>query len=132
MIRFIAALFLLITMSLQASADDSAASPTSLTMGSWVCKSPEVYEKIIAELATGELSPFKLASKHETDCLYMDDDNLEDMLAPYVKVLTEEGDKTQVSFFVEFYKRVEFLHRQIKHVKFVGWTATENIVPLYN
>ena len=62
----------------------------------------------------------------------MDDDNLEDMLPPFVTVLGEDGDKSQVSFFVEFYKRIEFLHRQIKHVKFVGWTASDNVVLMFN
>lgn len=114
------------------SANDSETSPTSLSLGSWVCDSPEAYEAIVTEQQSGELSPFKLAKKHEESCIYMDDDNLEDMLAPYVTVLNEEEDKTKVSFFVEFYKKVEFLHRQIKHVKFVGWTSSDNVVPLFN
>jgi hypothetical protein len=61
----------------------------------------------------------------------MDDDNLEDMMAPYVSVLGEDGEMTKVAFFIEFYKRIEFLHRQITHVRFVGWTASENVKPLH-
>jgi len=128
----IAVLFTLTFSGLSFASDDSETNPTSLSLGTWVCKSPQIYETIVAEQATSDLSAFKLAKKYEADCIYMDDDNLEDMLPPYVTVLGEEGDKSRVSFFVEFYKRIEFLHRQIKHVKFTGWTASENIVALYN
>lgn len=122
-----AALCAALSLSIQAQESN----PWSLKEGSWVCASPEAYEMVSAAQSSGK-SPFALQKTHRESCLYMDDDNLEDMLAPFVMLHGEEGDKTKVAFFVEFYKKVEFLHRQIKHVKFVGWTATENVKRMYD
>jgi len=60
-------------------------------------------------------------------CIYMDDDNLEDLMAPYVTVLTRQAQKVKVSFTVEFYKRIQYLHRRITRVTYSGWTDVENL-----
>ena len=40
-----------------------------------------------------------------------------------------EGDKVKVTFMVEFYKKIEYLHRKITRITFVGWTHEDNLVP---
>jgi hypothetical protein len=103
--------------------------PFTLELGSWVCDTPEDYDKAVATQKEGSKSVMKLASEFfdQGICIYMDDENLEDMMAPYVKIIEQQGDRTKVSFFVDFYKRIAMLHRQIKQVKFVGWTDSKNI-----
>jgi hypothetical protein len=122
--------FLVILLGLSVtSAYAAEEGPFTLEMGSWVCQTPEDYDNAVAAQKEGSKSAFKLAKElfEQNLCIYMDDDNLEDMLAPYVKIIETQGDKTKVSFFIEFYKRIAMLHRQIKHVKFIGWTDTKNI-----
>ena len=103
--------------------------PFTLRLGSWVCKTPEAYDSAISQQKQ-EPNVWKLSKQlfDEGSCIYMDDDTLEDMLAPYVVPHEQQGDKTKVSFFIEFYKRVAMLHRKIQQVKFIGWTDTNNIV----
>ena len=106
--------------------------PQTLKLGSWVCDSPQSYDAAVTAQRAGDKQLWDLRKELENNCLYMDDDNLEDMLAPYVTVLEQQGDKVKVSFFVVFYKRIAMLHRKIDHVKFIGWTDAGNVKSLYN
>ncbi len=108
----------------------SAAGAEAMTfkLNSWVCQSPETYDQVAAEMSNRQRSLSSLMETYKSSCVYMDDDNIEDMLPPFVKVLGTEGNKTKVSFFVEFYKKFNVLHAKITHVRFVGWTAAENVL----
>ena len=119
-------LFMMFSASSIQAADEG---PFTLELGSWVCKTAEDYDNAVAAQKAGAQSVFKLAKElfDQQLCIYMDDDNLEDMMAPYVTILETQGDKTKVSFFIEFYQRIEMLHRKISHVKFIGWTDTKNV-----
>jgi hypothetical protein len=59
--------------------------------------------------------------------MYVDDEYLEDMMAPFVQVLDRQGEKIKVSFTVEFYKRIATLHRRITRVTYAGWTDAGNL-----
>ena len=60
-------------------------------------------------------------------CIFVDDEILEDMLAPWVRVLGQEGDQVQVAFTVEYYQRLNIIHRRFSRVQFTGWTDTNNL-----
>lgn len=112
---------------LLATGTASGAEAMTFRLNSWVCQSPETYDQVAAEMSNRQRSLSSLMEAYKSSCVYMDDDNIEDMLPPFVKVLGTEGNKAKVSFFVEFYKKFNVLHAKISHVRFVGWTATENV-----
>lgn len=103
--------------------------PFILEMGSWVCDTPEDYDKAVSAQQEGSKSVFQLAKElfDQGSCIYVDDDMLEDIMAPYVSIVEQQGEKSKVWFFVEYYKRIEMLHRQIRQVKYVGWTDHKNL-----
>ena len=43
------------------------------------------------------------------------------------QLLSRQGDRVKVSFTIEFYKRIEYLHRRITRVTYAGWTAAGNL-----
>ena len=84
--------------------------PYLLHEGTWVCESPAAYDQALAEQAKTngykELMALKDRLLEAKRCMYLDDDDIEDMMAPYVEVLERDGDKIKVTFTIEFYKRV--------------------------
>ena len=111
-----------------------AEAPQTLVDGSWVCRTPEAYDQAVEAERQGQgktLSKLRAQLLEKQLCMYVDDEYLEDLMAPYVKVLTRQGDKVHVSFSVEFYKRIEFLHRKITRVRYAGWTAAGNLRNFY-
>jgi hypothetical protein len=105
--------------------------PYLLEEGTWVCVTPEAYDQAMAE--QGKISGFQelMALKDRMLeaklCQYVDDDDIEDMMAPFVEVIERQGDKIKVTFTIEFYKKLAELHRSFNRVKFAGWTAEERL-----
>jgi hypothetical protein len=62
-------------------------------------------------------------------CMYIDNTYLESMMAPFVTVLDQQGDKVRVSFTVQSTKRIQTLHRQISRITYAGWTDMVNLRP---
>lgn len=99
--------------------------------GSWVCSTPEAYDAAVAEQRNGggaDLERLKAQLLDAKLCMYVDEEYVEKMMVPYAQILERQGEKVKVSFTVEFRKRLEFLHRQIKRVTFGGWTDRSNLV----
>jgi hypothetical protein len=105
--------------------------PYLLEEGTWLCVTPADYDKAIAEQAKINGYPELMALNERLveakSCILIDDEHIEDMLAPFVTVVERQGDKIKVEFWVEFYKRQAELHRAWTHVKFSGWTAEERL-----
>lgn len=59
----------------------------------------------------------------------IDDEDIEDMLAPFVLVTERQDEKIKVRFEVEFYKRIAYLHRNFARVRFAGWTHEDRLKP---
>lgn len=111
-----------------------AADPQTLKEGSWVCHTPEAYDQAIEsekKRQGKDLEALKQQLLDQKLCMYVDDDTLEDMMAPWVKVLSQQGDRVKVAFTVEFYKRLDMLHRQFSRVQFTGWTDAGNVTLYY-
>ena len=64
-------------------------------------------------------------------CTYIAADDVEDILAPFVTVTDRQGDRVKVSFTVEFYKKIEYLHRRITRITYAGWTGAGNLTNAY-
>ena len=109
-----------------ASDDDG---PYVLEEGSFVCVSPEAYGQAI-ERAESAKSRFKLAKEltKEKLCIMVDEEDIEDMMAPFVLVTEEKGDLIKVQYEVEFYKRIAYLNRAFARLIFAGWTHRDNMM----
>ncbi|HYZ25308.1 MAG TPA: hypothetical protein VE597_00215 [Geminicoccaceae bacterium] len=123
------ALPLAVTTMLGATAADGP--PYLLHEGTWVCASPETYDQALAEQAKTngykELMALEERLLAEKACMLVDDDDIEDMMAPFVEVVERQGDKIKVTFTVEFYKRVNSVQARFRRVKFSGWTAEDRL-----
>ena len=78
--------------------------PHTLLTGSWVCVSQDVYGKAAAGKRAGkDVQALRQELRNEDGhelCIFVDDEILEDMLAPWVRVLGQEGGQVQVAFTV--------------------------------
>ena len=102
----------------------------TLREGSWVCTTPEAYDLAIAEQRkpNSDLGDMKKRFLAEKLCIYADAEFVEKMMVPFAKVLERQGNKVKVTFIVQYRKSIEFLHRQISRVTFVGWTDVGNLL----
>jgi hypothetical protein len=105
--------------------------PYLLHEGTWICTTPETYDQALAEQAKTngykELMALEERLLAEKACMLVDDDDIEDMMAPFVEVVERQGDKIKVTFTVEFYKRVNSIQARFRRVKFSGWTAEDRL-----
>ena len=105
--------------------------PHTLLSNSWVCVSQGAYEQAAAGQSAGkgvEALRQQLRDEEGLDlCIHVDNEMLEDMLAPWVKLLGQEGDQIQVAFTVEYYQRISVVHRRFSRVQFTGWTGAGNL-----
>jgi hypothetical protein len=101
----------------------------TLKEGSWLCDTPQSYDRAVAEQrsANGDLEALKKRLLDAKQCIYIDGDFVERMMVPYAKVLERQDGKVKVTFTVKFRKRVEF-RRQASWVNFVGWTDAANLL----
>jgi hypothetical protein len=131
MTRIVLALALLAVAVGAAQARATKGPPYLLEDGTWICATPEDYDRAIAEQAKingyPELKALKERLLAAKSCMYVDEDDIEDMMAPFVTVVDRQGDKVKVEFWIEFYKKIAELHRAWSNVKFTGWTAEERL-----
>jgi hypothetical protein len=109
-----------------------AAEPQMLKPGSWLCRSPEAYDQAVAaeRNAPGkDLPALKEQLLDQKLCMYVDTTYVEDIMAPFVTVLEQQGTKVQVSFTVQSTTRIEVLHRLITRTTYAGWTDVANLQP---
>jgi hypothetical protein len=76
-----------------------------------------------------ELEGLKKELGEQKQCMYVDTELVESIMAPYAVVLQRNGSKVQVQFVVTFRKRIELLHRMINRYVLVGWTEEANLEP---
>lgn len=104
--------------------------PFVLKENSFVCVSPEAYAEAQTRLTTAA-SRYKLAKQMTAEklCIMVDEEDIEDMMAPFVKVTDRTENLIKVQYEVEFYKRIRFLHRAFARVVFKGWTHSDQLIP---
>lgn len=126
---FVMLLIVLLLGTAQGHHDDDR--PHTLLRGSWVCVSQAAYGQTAAGQRDGkDVQALRKELRNENGedlCIYVDDEILEDMMAPWVRVLGQEGDQIQVAFTVEFYQRFNVLHGRFSRVQFTGWTGAGNL-----
>ena len=105
------------------SADPAADAPNVLYNGSLLCSSAEVYQT--AENANSDAVRSEMVAANE--CMRITEDDIEEMLAPFVVVLEQRGELVRVQYSVEYEDKIELLHRRVAHVRYTGWTAEANL-----
>jgi hypothetical protein len=111
------------------------AEPQMLAEGSWVCATPEAVDQAMAAQQRGP-DPQALEVELRDRCIRMTSQRLADVMAPFVTVVEQDGDKARVSFVTEVYERGATgaqagvpqprggINRMIKYI---GWTAAANL-----
>ena len=105
---------------------------TTLKENIFVCVSPQVYDEAmvrVRELNGKDLEPLKKELSEKQQCMFVDPELADNIMAPFAIVLQRDGTKVQVQFIVTFRERVEFLHRLINRYVLVGWTDESNLEP---
>jgi hypothetical protein len=105
---------------------------TTLKENIFVCISPEAYDSAmvrVRELKGQDLEPLKKELGEQKQCMFVDAEMADDIMAPFAVVLDRNGTKVQVQFIVTFNKRIALLHRMINRYVLVGWTDESNLEP---
>lgn len=105
---------------------------TTLKENIFVCVSPQAYEDAMVRVraANGsELEPLKKELSEAKQCMFVDTELADSIMAPFAIVLQRDGSKVQVQFIITFRKRVALLHRMINRYVLVGWTDESNLEP---
>ncbi|HEV8261194.1 MAG TPA: hypothetical protein VGQ19_10615 [Burkholderiales bacterium] len=103
---------------------------TTLKENIFVCISPQAYDEAmvrVRELGGRNLEPLKKDLSENKQCMFVDPEMADNIMAPFAVVLQRDGTKVQVQFIVTFRKNVAFLHRLINRYVLVGWTDESNL-----
>jgi hypothetical protein len=105
---------------------------TTLKQDIFVCTSPRVYDDAmvkVRELNGNDLEPLKKDLAEKKQCMFVDAQMVDDLMAPFAVVLERDSGKVRVQFILQDRKRLEFLHRLINRIVLVGWTDEANLEP---
>jgi hypothetical protein len=105
---------------------------TTLKENVFVCVSPQAYDEAmmrVSESKGRDLEPLKNELREKQQCMFVDPEMADRIMAPYAIILQRDGTKVQVQFVVTFRDRVAFLHRLISRYVLVGWTEESNLEP---
>lgn len=98
----------------------------------FVCISPEAYDDAmerVHQLNGGDLEPLKKELGEKKQCMFVDPELADNIMAPFAVVLKRDGTKVQVQFIVTLRGRIAFLHRLVNRYVLVGWTDESNLTP---
>jgi len=96
----------------------------------FVCVSPRAYDEAmlrVGQLNGKDLAPLKQELSEQKQCMFVDPELADNIMAPFAVVLQREGTKVQVQFVVTLRERKAFLHRLINRYVLVGWTDESNL-----
>jgi hypothetical protein len=103
---------------------------TTLKENIFVCVSPQAYEEAMVRVSATDgrdLEPLKKELSEAKQCMFVDAELVDNIMAPYAVVLQRDGTKVQVQFIITFRKRVQLLHRLVNRYVLVGWTDESNL-----
>jgi hypothetical protein len=126
-----AALAMIGALALTGARADERGTFTTLKENIFICVSPQAYDDAMVRvngLNNGQdIEPLKKELGEKQQCMFVDAEMADNIMAPFAVVLQREGSKVQVQFIVTFRKRVEFLHRLVNRLVLVGWTDESNL-----
>jgi hypothetical protein len=118
--------------SSNAFAMDAKETFTTLKENIFVCISPQVYDEAMGRvnaLNGQDPEPLRKELSANKQCMFVDAQMVDNIMAPFAVVLQREGSKVQVQFIITFRNRVQLLHRLINRYVLVGWTDESNLEP---
>lgn len=98
----------------------------------FVCISPQVYDEAmqrVREVGNRDIEPLKKELGEAKQCMFVDPEMADSIMAPFAIVLQRDGAKVQVQFIVTFREKIAFLHRLTNRYVLVGWTDESNLEP---
>lgn len=98
----------------------------------FVCISPQAYDQAmtrVRELNGSSLAPLRKELADSNQCMFVDPEMADSIMAPYAIVLDRDGTRVQVQFVVTFRQKIELLHRLMNRFVLVGWTDESNLEP---
>jgi hypothetical protein len=105
-----------------------------LKHGAWVCASPEAYAGALDSQRTLNGRPFDDLRKElyqAGKCVYIEDDEITSIIAPYLTLLETKDKMMHVSFVIKYDKPLAFLKHELNWFKFSGWTEADNLKELW-
>jgi hypothetical protein len=105
---------------------------TTLKENIFLCVSPQAYDEAmvrVRELNGQDVEPLKKELGEKQQCMFVDAEMVDNIMAPFALVLKRDGTKVQIQFIVTFRKRIELLHRLVNRFVLVGWTDESNLEP---
>jgi hypothetical protein len=119
-------------VALQATCAHAQTKLTTLKENIFICVSPEAYDEAMGRVKatdSRDLEALKKDLSEKKQCMFVDAEMVDNIMAPYAIVLERNGTKVQVQFIITFRKRVELLHRLVNRFVLVGWTEEANLEP---
>ncbi len=91
----------------------------------WICRTAEAFRSLETRLAETD-------TPGDLPCALVTLDDVEDIMAPWIGIIAEDGDLVEVQFLVERYRRLrapEVPNRggRATRVEFVGWTKRDSL-----
>ena len=103
---------------------------TTLKENIFVCVSPQAYDEAMVQVRAlngRDLEPLKKELGEKQQCMFVDPELADNIMAPFALVLARDGTKVQVQFIVTLREKKAFLHRLINRYVLVGWTDESNL-----
>ena len=132
LVRILSILLATICIGWTSLAQNAYAGETFMTLKEniFVCVSPQAYDAAmvrVRELNGSSLQPLRKELAEANQCMFVDPEMADSIMAPYAIVLDRDGTKVQVQFVVTFRQRIELLHRLMNRFVLVGWTDESNL-----
>ncbi len=109
----------------QATAQNSFPDHFTFDRPTWICRTADAFRSLETRLAETD-------TPGDLPCALITLDDVEDILAPWINIIDEEGDLVEVRFLVERYRRLrppEVPNRGglVSRAEFVGWTRRDSL-----
>lgn len=91
----------------------------------WICRTADAFRSLETRLAETD-------TPGDLPCALVTLDDVEDIMAPWIGIIAEDGDLVEVQFLVERYRRLRAPEVPIRggratRVEFVGWTKRDSL-----
>jgi hypothetical protein len=104
------------------------AEPMMFIGDTWVCDTPEHYDSALSrQREGGDQRALRRELRDAGQCIFVQEEDEEDILPPFITVEEEHDGKSKVAFFIRSEQRVALLNRRIAHTRYVGWTESKRL-----
>ena len=103
-----------------------AEEPWMFRGSAWVCDSPQHYDMAIGRERAGGDSR-ALRRELAQICVFIEDGDQDEIMAPFVRRLEDNGDKVKVVFMIQAERRKALLNRSVEQIQYRGWTAASKL-----